>query len=217
MLVRRPALAIFSAVYRFAAVAGRRRFRLWPSVVRELSVAVGVAPLLHFSLRSPWFPHVVAVDASEIGQGVVTVPHSSPASVIRLPAVRSSPGEPLHVDVSSFLASSQHRWSRIVSSAWRVPDEHINCLEARAVLTSLRWAVKHPAGVGSRVLILSDSAVAVGAVSKGRSSSYRLLRPLRSLAALLLAAGTSARVVWIPTALNPADAASRLQFSGAPQ
>ena len=85
MLVRRPALAIFSAVYRFAAVAGRRRFRLWPSVVRELSVAVGVAPLLHFSLRSPWFPHVVAVDASEIGQGVVAVPHSSPASVIRLP------------------------------------------------------------------------------------------------------------------------------------
>ncbi len=32
MLVRRPALAVFSAVYRFVAVAGPRRFQLWPSL-----------------------------------------------------------------------------------------------------------------------------------------------------------------------------------------
>ena len=64
---------------------------------------------------------------------------------------------------------------------------------------------------GRRLLLLSDSSTCVGAINKGRSSSYRILRPLRSISALLLGAGIALRVLWIPTELNPADAASRLR------
>ena len=59
-------------------------------------------------------------------------------------------------------------------------------------MTTIRWAVKLPQVAGGshrRILILSDSSAAVGSINKGRSSSHRLLRPLRSLAALLLASG----------------------------
>ena len=216
-LVCRPALAVFSAVYRFIAVVGVRRFELWPSVVRELNAAIGIAPLLRCSLRAPWFDRVVAVDASEAAQGVVAVREPPPVVVVHSPAVRFLPGEPLLADVSSFLGRAQHRWRRIVASPWRGGAEHINVLEARALLTGARWALSHPSAVGSRVLALSDSSVVVGAASKGRSSSHRLLRPLRSLAALLLAAGTSLRLLWVPSASNPADAASRLLPAAPPQ
>jgi hypothetical protein len=46
---------------------------------------------------------------------------------------------------------------------------------------------------------------------KGRSSAHRLLRPFRSMAALLLAANVYVVVKWLPSALNPADGASRLR------
>lgn len=39
-----------NSVYRFMQCAGNRRFILWPSVVRELSTIVGIAPLLHASI-----------------------------------------------------------------------------------------------------------------------------------------------------------------------
>ena len=119
-------------------------------------------------------------------------------------------GEPCD-NLNSLIAHS--KWSTIVSARWR-DREHINTLECRSVLTAVRWAVKLPQVTGGshrRILILSDSSAAVGSINKGRSSSHRLLRPLRSLAALLLASGITLRLQWIPSLSNPADAASRLR------
>jgi len=100
------------------------------------------------------------------------------------------------------------RWRVIVAAPWR-EEEHINSLELRAASTALRWALSSPASVGRRVLLLSDSQVAVGALSKGRTSSPPLLRRLRAVAALVLASGVQLRVRWIPSAANPADEPSR--------
>ena len=71
MLIARPALACFSSVYHFMRCAGRRKFVIWGSVVRELYIVACLSPLFISDLSSCWFPEVVATDASLVGQGVV--------------------------------------------------------------------------------------------------------------------------------------------------
>ena len=71
MLVRRPAMSIFSAVYRFIECAHDSRYTIWPSVRRELWAAAHMAPLLYSSIRCDWAPIVIASDASEVAAGVV--------------------------------------------------------------------------------------------------------------------------------------------------
>jgi hypothetical protein len=109
------------------------------------------------------------------------------------------------IDTSSF------RWSTIVSSRWS-KEEHINVLELRALSTAIRWALSRPIGTQCRILCLSDSQVVVFAVSKGRSSSFQILRRLRYLTSLVLAAGLRLIMRWIPTTANPADQPSRNEF-----
>jgi hypothetical protein len=218
MMVRRPAMSVFSAVYRFIQCAHSNRFDIWPSVRRELSVAVRIAPLLYADIKSDWAPVVVASDASSTGSGVTFVDlPSSPATSTALESlarVRCVPGEAASTELKSFVEGS--RWKTAVSHHWRGPEEHINSLEMRAALTSVRWMVKRPCVLQPdslqhrRVLLLTDSSTAYGALSKGRSSAYSILRSCRSIAALSLAAGLYLNLKWVPSALNPADGPSRV-------
>jgi hypothetical protein len=227
-LVNRPALAVFSAVYTFIREAGKRSFRIWNTVRRELTTVMSLCPLLYADIALPWSTVVIASDASTSGgQGVVAAtvptevleacadrrvpPTSSPAPTVA-PIVRSA-------DVSE---QSQQReriafdpqlqrapWRVIVRSPWR-RAEPINVLEARAFLTGVRWALSKPSiAISHRLLLLTDSSVLMGAVTKGRSSSFPLLARLRSFTALILASGSRIVPGWIPTECNPADAASR--------
>lgn len=196
LLVQRPALAIFNAIYRFVMVANYRRFSIWPTVRRELEVVVALAPLLQACIGASWYGKIVASDSSSIGLGVV----AASADPVDLVHIIQSPEPADMVD--------QFRWSTIVSSSWRYA-EHINVLELRALATSIRWILSHPSSIGRRVILLSDSSVVVGAVSKGRSSSQPLLRRLRAISALVLASGLQLHVKWIPSELNPADEPSR--------
>jgi hypothetical protein len=102
----------------------------------------------------------------------------------------------------------QADWRVIVSSRWH-HEEHINMLEMRAALVGLRWAVSHPSCMSTRLLLLSDSRVAVGALAKGRSSSRRLLSLCRKFAVVSLSAGVVVYHRWIRSADNPADEPSR--------
>jgi hypothetical protein len=104
---------------------------------------------------------------------------------------------------------AQH-WSRVLASRWRTA-EHINVLELRAALLALHWLLSYPSALGRRVYLLVDSTVALFSLSKGRSSAPELLLVLRKLSALLLASGVSILPGWLPSAVNPADAASRLR------
>ena len=88
--------------------------------------------------------------------------------------------------------------------------KHINLLEIESASSLLR----HPASEGRRncrVLALTDSRVALGSLSKGRSSSRRVNDLLKKVAALCLCYGFQFDVVWAPTWGNPADAPSREQ------
>ena len=205
-LVRRPFLAVFSAVYRFIDSAQQSVFILWPSVRRELATAAALAPLLWAPLSPPLHRHALATDASLLGQGVVAAPSLADDSS----ATRAGPPPPQLQSPPDSVSPSYHpKWRKIVASPWRFPD-HINVLEYRAVTTGVRWLLSSPCSLFHRVRLYLDSTVVAGGLIKGRTSSFSLLRPCRTLAALLLASGVSLMPWWVPSHLNPADDASRL-------
>jgi hypothetical protein len=187
--------------------AGRRVFQLWPSVIHELFVAACMSPLFTASLASSWYGDVVCTDASSTGLGVVTA-HVPPALV-----------ETAARDSGSLVPKSDHAmavdravldrvWTTVVSARWHAP-EHINALEVRAVSTAIRRVLSSPLSSRCRLLVISDSQVAVGALAKGRSSSHVLHRRLRPVSALLLASGIQLYLRWVASADNPADGPSR--------
>ena len=212
MLARRPAMAIFSAVYRFIECAHDTRFTIWPSVRRELWAAAHIAPLLYASIRCEWAPVVIASDASEQAAGVVYA-NTDNNHVKGLSSLPDTPGTATHPMLQSFIAAAD--WRIAISHPWHA-EEHINALEVRASLAAVKWAMKRPdvlvpsSPTHSKLLLLVDSSATHGAITKGRSSSHRLLRPLRTMSSLLLAAGIYVRTKWIPSALNPADRPSRM-------
>ena len=194
-LACRPVLCVFNAVYRFIECADGRTFQLRNSVRRELRVLMGLSPLLFASIGAEWFDRVIATDASEHGQGVVAT------------KCVADPSEVTTAEDAVSVAEDC-RWSTIVSAQWQ-GREHINIYELRALSTAVRWVCSFPSAIGRRVLVLNDSQVVVGAVTKGRSSSQPLLRRLRTLSAWVLASGIRLSVRWIPTSVNPADGPSR--------
>lgn len=199
-LVRRCSLSVLSSVYRFIERAGHRRWCLWPSVRDELSVMMGIAPLLRAELDTPDASLTIATDASSTGFGVVTTRDE----------VRAAPRDPSFVPSVVGADVQDARWSTALAGAWR-RQEHINALELRAVETGVRWAVMAaPERVmRRRVTLLVDSTVAHGVLSKGRSSSQPLLRRARAVAATALAADLHVQPLYVPTLLNPADEPSR--------
>jgi integrase len=204
---RRCTYSVFSAVYRFCETARDSVFEIWPSVRRELEMAVALAPLLFTRFTSPWHTTMVATDASEAGAGVVAtqVQQTALSSMAHAPSPSAVDG-PACRDVPRDFESA--RWAVIVASKWKF-EEHINVLELRAFVTAVQWLLSRPGARATRLLLWADSTVVVGAVRKGRSSKFLLLRLLRSLTATLLAHDAQVFVNWVPTEKNPADAPSR--------
>lgn len=209
-LVNRPALSVFSSVYRFINVAKGRVFSLWPTVRKELRTVAGLAPLLFTSTAAAFFPEALACDASSIGLGVT----SSFISQANMNTASQAAGlldttviTDKERQATAVLAS--HSWRTVVAARWQHPLRHINEGEARSVSTAVRWVASRPSSFGSRLLLYSDSTAVAGALSKGRSSAP-LLRPrVRSIAAYLLAFSFHLYTVWISSQLNPADFPSR--------
>lgn len=246
MMLRRSTLAVLQHVYRYCRVAQHRQFTLWPSVRRELCMLLGLLPLLNARLDAPYFHRAIASDASELAGGVVTTALTPalrtqlwPLCSNRHLAVRQaqcnaararSSGADAHAraiellgmpasEVASFDAFyatvGAAPWRTIVSSPW-FGEEHINVLELRAALLAVHWVLSYPSSLCSRVFLLLDSTVAFFSLWKGRSSSPGLLLVLRKISALLLAGGLSLLPGWVPSAVNPADAPSRLRPDACP-
>ena len=130
LMIRRPALAVLQQVYRFIIAAKGKRFAVWPSVRRELSMLLTLLPLLHARLDAPFFRRVVASDASEHAAGVVTTNLTTQMEIelkqicsakqsahlqmlLNCPAARNSvalhtstPTEPVDLFDSDFISSS---------------------------------------------------------------------------------------------------------------
>ena len=92
--------------------------------------------------------------------------------------------------------------------AYQPAAAHINIQELRAVRTLVRRQARASKGP-SRQLVGIDSNVVIGALAKGRSSSRRLNRVLRSFVAEQLFAEVYIGALGVPSKQNPADSPSR--------
>lgn len=102
-------------------------------------------------------------------------------------------------------------WTTALSGAWASGhDEHINVKETRVVGYGIDLALRRAAcPFDGRVVVLIDSAVTLNALTKGRSSSFPLLRAVRRVSATLLATGVRPLYRFVESEANPADLPSR--------
>eukprot|EP00438_Fugacium_kawagutii_P035720 Skav230250 [mRNA] locus=scaffold1520:20627:24494:+ [translate_table: standard] len=111
------------------------------------------------------------------------------------------------------------RWQIVSGWKWSHPGDHINTLELRAVLSSLRYRIEHRRQLGCRMIHLVDSLVCLHALARGRSSSRRLRRTLVRVNALILAGNVQPVCLDIGRkrvleALLPEDRAAQRQRLG---
>ena len=101
------------------------------------------------------------------------------------------------------------KWRIVAGWKWSNQEEHINSLELRAILTSLRWRLEHVKHFKTRFIHLTDSLVCLHALTRGRTSSRKLRRPMSRINALILASGSQPLWGYVHTEQNPADRPSR--------
>ena len=102
------------------------------------------------------------------------------------------------------------RWKVVLASRWREKG-HINVLEGYAALLSLTGRLRNKRAIGSRCVHLADSAVAIGVLTKKRSTSFLLNRVARKTACMELAGSINVVYAFCRSARNHADAPSRLK------
>ncbi len=106
------------------------------------------------------------------------------------------------------LRASLWRWR--VATAWKWSDsEHINVLEARATLNTVRRRFRKASKHGHRFSILTDSQVCAAIFGKGRTGSRKVLPVLKKHNSLCLAAHGFPLIGYVPSSENPADVPSR--------
>jgi len=101
------------------------------------------------------------------------------------------------------------KWRPCFNVKWKHKD-HINLLELRSILLSVRYRVHHLKHYNVRIFHLTDSYVCMSIASKGRSGSKQLNRVLRQLNATLLGYGLYLVIAHVESSQNPTDEASRL-------
>ena len=101
------------------------------------------------------------------------------------------------------------KWRDVAGWKWKDQGEHINILEMRSVLTTIKWWLKKKRVQSVRFLHLVDSLVVLHSLARGRSSSHKLRRTLMRINSLLL--GSDLHPIWayVHTSQNPADRPSR--------
>ena len=224
-LLHRPSLALLNAVYAFCRTASPERpRRLWPSVRQELSDAVAVLPLVRSDLSRPVAEHLIQTDACDTGAAVVytnVVEHAAlrqecarPRRTMRPPDAPIEPWSAATDLAADFTASVDSAdWHVAVRCSYppesRARHAHINEKEAGALVLAIRWAARSRRTRRCRLVVQSDSAAAVCALRKGRSSRPGMRRQCQKIAAMTLAHGITAEFRWVATDRNMADQPSR--------
>lgn len=143
--------------------------------------------------------------------------------VKKMLGIISMKGEDLLLQGSSELLVKHHRlrasipaklwrWKTVAGWQWKSTNDHINILELRAILTTIRWWVKRKRCTSSRFLHLTDSLVCLHSLCRSRTSSRWLRRTLIRINALLLVADLHPVWGYIHIKQNPADRLSRRPF-----
>ena len=220
-LLRRCKLSVYDKVYDFIRdPKANGQKRIPDKALFELSVGMLLGIFWRLDLRLPFLPLLSATDASTdfgFGGSVSRLPE---ALIRRLARVSEKQGSYVVMDGGL----NPGAYSQRLGEACRLDvsisdfvdvfcikkrhDAHINVLEGEAFLVWLRWILRSRRRHCSRVVVLVDSAVWLGAAAKGRSSS-RLNRLLREAAALELAGELMVYLILVPSDENPAECPSR--------
>ena len=227
LMLRRPALSILSSVYSLVAADDNEPQTLQSQMRLELLALIIVSPLLSSNLFAPISTLLVATDASLTGAGVcVARVTEGEARAIYARRVRrgwwaaalcdpwgpvDEPEEEQRPRMSPVVRDvvTRNTWSTVISYAFAWREEKIVLLEGWALLAGLKWVAADPRNHGQRIAFFIDSMSLLGAVAKGRSSTRRLNRICRRVAAILLVTGIRPVWVWVESEFNPADAPSR--------
>ena len=124
--------------------------------------------------------------------------------------VRISTGEILNpkAAVRQSIQASWWKWQHCFAVKWKQRD-HINLLELRSILLSIKFHVTHLRHSDLRIFHLTDSYICMSVISKGRSGSRQLGRVLKQLNAHLLGFSLQLIIAHVESSENPTDGASR--------
>ena len=92
-----------------------------------------------------------------------------------------------------------------VWSSFQIGDQHIDVLELKVALATLRWRTRSTEQRSARSGDLLGLQVPLAVQVRGRSSSLQVQAVLRRLDACTIASSTSAVCVFIKSQDNPAD------------
>ena len=124
--------------------------------------------------------------------------------------VRISTGEVLAP--KSLVRQSIHagwwKWKPVFKVRWKHGD-HINLLELRSILLSVKYHVQHLRHSKMRIFHITDSYVCMSICSKGRSGSRQLMKVLKQINAYLLGFQLYLVLAHVESSENPTDDASR--------
>ena len=213
---RREVFASLDVSYTAAtSLPPSRRCRLNGALFDERLLVTWLAPLLETNLRAEPCETLNAADGSPSGAGgcsasitpKTTWPRKKGGMFVLI-WKREEPPSNMH-DVRAVAAplALKLKWTTLFSHRF-LAGKHINLLELESLICLLRRIAR--AGIrAKRLLVLVDSRVVLGAVSKGHSCSRAINFLLRKLGFWCLACDIALELVWVPTWANPADAPSR--------
>ena len=224
-LLRRLSLSVFNHVYDFASGSKAKdweRTDVPASVIGELLLDRVLTLFTTVDMRLPFLPIIGATDASTVyghGAAVANLRTEQVQQIARLACKGGA-----HVQLGDGPELSEALLARLgprhdvgltlkdftVVLCVKVDTPgHINLEEANALVGYLRWILRSRNRFRRRVVVLVDSKVVIGAVTKGRSSSVPLNAILRRIASICFAGGLVLHCIFVPTSHNPGDWPSR--------
>lgn len=182
-------------------------------------------PLAAWNMRKQFSSSLLATDATPSSGGAARTPASSllaeelwhqsevRGEVVRLdettmPRFLNEWAEPKEPSAFASVLGKCLDWQATASYTFR-QTSHINLQETRALRREVAAMSRDVKNAGSIQICLNDSRVVCGAVSKGRSSSFKLNGILRGMLPFLIFADITLALLWIETDSNPADHPSR--------
>jgi hypothetical protein len=212
-LLCRLLLSCFDPLFRQCRARGRA-VRWWPSTRATLHRLIVLSPLLVADpARLPG--RAGASDSSDYGGAVCLAEQSGHdvywacADLCYFKGRADMQSEEYYKAVAT--AVEAHRFRPAYRWEWKDPGEFIGVKEARAAVSSIERLVLRSgvAALGRRHWLFVDNQSFVGAMTKGRSRNASINSLLQRTAAWFLATGSTADLIWTPSALEPADYGSR--------
>ena len=186
---------------------------------------LAVLPLAYANLRQPLSRHVYAFDSCLSGAAInkAPIPTRAASTILRYAECRGSDAL-----LNAGLLVDDHITSRLRNCLFAPPQfgpwtlvfrwpwgfsEHITFLETRTLLNLVRHLARSSRS-NMRIPIFGDNCPSLGVLIKGRSSSRRLNRLARRVAAHVLVLWLWLYFLFCRSGLNPSDLDSRFWEHG---